>query len=92
MENTFELPDGYSKKSVMKFRNPVDLAEMISWCNSHSHIHFKSIDGTARHAKVNGAVRTWKRDPNRVEVPVKYGLYEYGTFYASDLERILIPI
>lgn len=29
----------------------------------------------ARRVKVNGAVRTWKRDANRIEVPVKYGMY-----------------
>lgn len=28
--------------------------------------------------KVNGAVKTWKRDPDRVKIPVKYGLYQYG--------------
>src|SRR5262245_13144623 len=31
--------------------------------------------------KVNGAPKTWKRDPYRVEVPTKYGMYEYATFY-----------
>ena len=29
--------------------------------------------------KINGKVRTWKKDLNRFEVPVKYGLYEYYT-------------
>lgn len=31
--------------------------------------------------KVNGAVRRWKREPDRIEVPAKYGIYEYTTFY-----------
>ena len=33
--------------------------------------------GNVREAKVNGSVKTWKRSPERVEVPLKYGLYEY---------------
>lgn len=37
-------------------------------------------------AKVNGAVRTWKRNPSRIEVPVKYGMYEFATL---DLEQAL---
>jgi hypothetical protein len=33
-------------------------------------------DGSVRMVKVNGAVKTWKRTPGRVEVPLKYGLYD----------------
>ena len=51
-----------------------------------SHVWFLSIDGKARQAKVNGKVRTWKRQPNRVEIPLKYGLYEYATFTTEDIE------
>jgi len=43
--------------------------------------------------RINGKVRTWKKFPDRVEVPVKYGLYEYSTL---DLEqamcRLLIKV
>lgn len=28
--------------------------------------------------KVNGSVKTWKKDPNRIRVPLKHGLYAYG--------------
>lgn len=59
-----------------------------------SHIWFRAIDGTARQCKVNGRVKIWKRDTERVEVPVKYGLYEYSTFYTSDIQdgRLLMPM
>lgn len=59
-----------------------------------SHVWFLSIQGQARRAKVNGKVRTWKRDTRRVELPVKYGLYEYATFDAADIGagRLLDPI
>lgn len=56
------------------------------------HIWFHSIQGDARRAKVNGKPKTWKRKPD-VEVPIKYGLYEYtrvlfqetGNHYPVDL-------
>ncbi len=28
--------------------------------------------------RVNGAAKTWKRAPNRVTVPIKHGLRDYG--------------
>ena len=87
-----QLVNGYNRKETLVFRTPETIAELIGYCNVNSHIWFKAIDGTARQCKVNGRVRTWKRDPNRVEIPVKYGMYEYSTFYANDMERILIPL
>jgi hypothetical protein len=38
----------------------------------------KNSDGTPARWKVNGKVKTWKRSPERVKVPLKRGLYEYG--------------
>ena len=34
---------------------------------------------------VNGKPQTWKRDPGRVRVPYKYGLYEYGEITQAHL-------
>ena len=34
-------------------------------------------DGTPSRARVNGKVKTWKRDPSKVKVPLKHGLYVY---------------
>ena len=35
--------------------------------------------------KVNGRPRVWKRQPDRVEIPYKYGLYDYGVIRQYDL-------
>lgn len=61
---------------------------------SASHIWFRSMQGDAREAKVNGAVRTWKRDASRVELPLKYGMYEYATFTTRDIldGRVLVEV
>jgi hypothetical protein len=36
--------------------------------------------------RVSGSVQTWKRDPNRIRVPVKYGLYEHSAIEAHNVD------
>ena len=43
-------------------------------------------DGTMRRWRVNGKIKTWKRSPDRVQVPLKHGLYSYGYLTESNLE------
>jgi hypothetical protein len=92
----FQLRSGYANRGkpgeLMTFRNPANVAEMFNHCNTNSHIWVRTQHNTARQVKVNGAVRTWKRDPNRIEVPCKYGLYEYFTLQARDITDVLIPV
>lgn len=59
---------------------------------SGSRIWFISTDGSAREMKVNGAVKRWKRTPDRFAVPCKYGLHEYHTFTNDDMVRLIVPI
>jgi hypothetical protein len=42
------------------------------------------IDDRNRRWKVSGKVQTWKRDANRVRVPLKHGLYSYDSLNTSD--------
>jgi hypothetical protein len=35
--------------------------------------------------RVNGLPQTWKRDPSRIRVPVKWGMRGYGQLFAGDL-------
>ena len=72
---------GVSGKSA-EFR-PMTLEE-AKLLNYGDHIWFLANDGSARQVKVNGQVKRWKRDPDRIEVPVKYGMYEHATFYSRD--------
>lgn len=92
---TFQLHSGYINRSgkyeILTFRNPANVAEMYNHCSTHNHIWVRTHDNKARRVKVNGAVRLWKRDPNRIEVPCKYGLYEYFTLHARDIKDVLIP-
>jgi hypothetical protein len=51
------------------------------------HVTKKNADGTPMRAKVT-SVRTWKTWPERVEVRVKHGLYDYATFTQDDIGSI----
>lgn len=92
MQQPFELQKYAGKQGSGVFRNPISVDEMAAHCTASHHIWFKSMAGDARRAKVNGAVRRWKRDPGRIAVPLKYGLYECGTLTADDIDRVLIPV
>jgi len=35
-------------------------------------------DGTPRMWRVAGQTKLWKKNPNRISIPVKYGLREWG--------------
>lgn len=41
------------------------------------HVSKRNADGSPQRWKVNGQPKTWKRSPERVEIPVKHGLYAY---------------
>lgn len=94
-----EAADGYDRSKnprMLKFRPmTVDEARALK---RGSRPKFLARDGTLRDIKVNGAPKTWKRDLSRVEVPVKYGMYEYGTFRAqggrmvSDSQNIFLVV
>ncbi len=89
---TFQVRSGYHKGKMGTYRNPANVAEMVNHCNSNSHIQVRDLKGNAHTVKVNGKVRTWKRDPNRIEVLCKYGLYEYFILTARDISDVLIPV
>lgn len=48
------------------------------------------IDQFGKRWRVNGEVKTWKRDPNRVRIPVKHGLYSYDYITESDLDTVTL--
>lgn len=54
-----------------------------------SHILFVGRDNRVGTLKVNGSMRTWKTQPDRIELPLKYGMREYTvfTFYPGYTPR-----
>lgn len=83
------LKDRYTKKQARFRRMTLEDAKKLGY---GEHVWFLALDGTAARAKVNGKAKTWKRDQTRVEVPLKYGLYEYGTFDETEVHRLLVRL
>jgi len=46
------------------------------------------IDTAGKRWRVNGAVKLWKRDPTRIRIPVKHGLYVYGAIDENNLHLV----
>ena len=60
----------------------IQQAKTLSNRDSIEHKTLKNADGTPLRARVNGQVKTWKRDTSRFQVPMKHGLYDY--FYIDQ--------
>ena len=57
------------------------------------HVWIVLLNGRVGEVKINGKVRTWKRDPDRVEVSVRRGMYEYATLSMElALEQFVVPV
>ena len=52
------------------------------------HTINKNTDGTPQRWRVSGKVKTWVRSPERVKVPIKYGLYSNDYITEDDLNLI----
>jgi hypothetical protein len=48
--------------------------------------HYVNSDGTPQRFRVNGKPKTWKRNPERVWVPLKRGLYQFEVLTETDLD------
>lgn len=53
---------------------------------SVGQIIYQLYDGKVYRWRVNGKVKTWVRNPNRVRVPLKHGMYVYGYLNQDNLE------
>ena len=54
------------------------------------HVANKNSDGTSQRWRVNGKVKTWKRSIEKVKIPVKHGLYDFG--YVTENELNLVTL
>lgn len=53
--------------------------EQAMTCDVFYDVTEKNADGTPKRWRRNGKTKTWKTRPEDFEIPVKYGLYTYGT-------------
>ena len=54
------------------------------------HVTNRNSDKTPQRWRVNGMVKTWKRNPDKVQVPLKYGLYGYDYLTENDLYLVCL--
>ena len=54
------------------------------------HVYQSNANGTPQRWVVNGQPKTWKRSPERVRVPVKYGLYDFDCMTEKELNLMFI--
>ena len=52
------------------------------------HTINKNADDTPQRWRVNGKVKLWKRSPNRIQIPLKHGLYSYDYLTENDLNLV----
>ena len=55
------------------------------------HTQNRNADGTPERWRVNGKVKTWVRSPEKVRVPIKYGLWGYGYLTEDVLDLVDFP-
>ena len=78
MEGIQEVTSHYAKDKTVRAVRYMTLDEAKALYYG-MHVLVLTRNNQWVNAKVNGAPRTWKRDPMRCEIPLKYGLYEFFT-------------
>ena len=66
----------------------LEQAKSLKYGDILYQVNANNADGTPRRWKVNGQPKTWKRSPERVQVPVKHGLYMYDYITERDLDLV----
>ena len=56
-----------------------DLESALSKQTEVYHRSHRNADGTPQRWRLNGAVKRWKRDRERISIPLKHGMYDYGS-------------
>lgn len=89
------LKSGYARAKQAEAEYRAMTIEEAKALNGWGTIPFLDNAGKVRECRLNGAVKTWKRDPSRIEVPVKYGLYECVRLTGKSdgtMERLLVRV
>ena len=68
----------------------LDQAKQLKHRDILYHVTNRNADNTPQRWKVNGKVKTWKRDINRIEIPLKHGLYSYDYLTQDDLNFVCL--
>ncbi len=79
MNDSFQAIDGYDRTKTPRMLTVRELtATEAKQLIGGYHTLVVCNDKKIRNVKINGAPKTWKTRPNDVDVPLKYGMYEYA--------------
>lgn len=91
------LKDGYDRRktpTLFKARKWTKVGLLTAIHNSsiyRMNLKFVDLSGCLRNIRLNGQVKTWKTQPYRVEIPIKYGFRECGRWSLDEaLDRLRI--
>ena len=87
----FENADRKKKPTPVRYRFMTRDEILALTYNDHPEMILNN--GRTGTVKVNGAVKRWKRDADRAEIPVKYGLYvTYRLSLSEALTRFVVRV
>ncbi len=61
-----------------------ELAELVDHRTVLYHRTNRNADGTPQRWRVNGTLKRWKRNHDRIRLPLAHGLYDHYTIYNLD--------
>ena len=75
------------RKEKREKRMPITLeeAKQLKTGQILYHRSLRNADEGPQRWKVNGMVKTWKRSPDEIRVPIKRGLYEFDYLTEADV-------
>jgi hypothetical protein len=83
------LRDDKRKKSPPKYSfYQLTLEDVLSPNFGREQLYTLDQQGFMARVRRNGQVKTWKRDPSRVEIPLKFGMYE--AFRITDPSELFV--
>lgn len=65
----------------------LDEAKALRLGTTLFHITARNADRTALRARVNGAVKLWKRDPSLFSIPMKHGIRSHFYLTPENLDE-----
>jgi hypothetical protein len=69
----------------------IEQAKQLTYRDELHYNSIKNSNGTCARIRINGKVKLWKRNPNRIEIPYKHGLYDYGYLTENNINQFHFP-
>lgn len=65
----------------------LDQAKRLTKNDEIYHNVYRYSNGRPQRWRINGQVKLWKRSPERISIPLKYGLYDFSYLTENNLDE-----